>query len=202
MVAVVATLYASKLKEESNRVARERDEVREELRRARDKQARPQRSDQDVVRLQGELDQWKRTATDTEKRRILLEEELAALTTKMHLLTSGSPEENILLATELTCSPEDVSHDFASKHLKRGTVIDILAESPARFAFYLFDSDNYRRYQEGRRNTEPTAGKQNVTVFRERVRIPHGDEWIFLVEPQLEGTTIEVKLKVALVQEE
>jgi hypothetical protein len=203
LVAVVAVLYASRIKEELNRVMRDRDDVRGQLRRARGKEGRPQSPNQDVVRLQSELDEWKRTAADLEETRTTLEEELAALTKKMHLLTSGSPgEENILLATELTCSPADVSHDFAAKRLRRGTVIDILAESPARFAFYLFDSDNYRRYKEGRRNTESTAGKQNVTVFRERVRIPHGDEWIFLVEPQLEETTIEVKLKVTLVQEE
>ena len=107
----------------------------------------------------------------------------------------------VILATDLVSTPEQTG-DFVSKRLKRGTVIDILAESSAWFTVHVFDSENFRRFTENRRNTEYFISKRNVNSYKERVTIPRGDDWFFVVEPAEGNDTADVRLTIALVKEE
>lgn len=171
-----------------------------------------------LAALQGEVQGWKAKALEGQSQRSGLEAELEELRGKLALASVGTTEgRGVLLATQLTCSAEESlpgggvelneedlepeTYDFASKRLTRGIVIDILAESDTRFMFSLYDEENMRRFAEHRRNTQATAGKENVTLYRERITIPHGGEWFFLVQPQFEGEELEVRLRVILVWE-
>jgi len=168
--------------------------------------------------LQKDLQSWKTKALENQRESRRLEGELRELQDKVALAGLGLAESSgVLLATQLTCYAQEalpggganldeggleiVPYDFAAKRVKRGIVIDVLAESDSRFAINLYDEENFRRYQERRRNTAATAGKENVTIYREQITIPHGGEWFFLVEPQIEGEDVEVRLRVTLVRE-
>jgi len=105
---------------------------------------------------------------------------------------------DVLLLTELNVS-EDQPVDFVSKRLRRGMVIDILAQSPSLFSFGVVDSENTQRLLKGRQNFESLAGKVNTTIYKERLSIPRGDDWFFVVT-QTEDVRATVRLVVGLVE--
>src|SRR5438445_2126304 len=196
LIIVISTIYATKGRLDVRTAIRERDELRQRLSKSEADKASPNDVDGRLIGLQEQVEAWKKTAIEHQQERFRLEQALGELQDKVDLVGLGTADgKNVLLATELTCgeeqlprgAEEEVPYDFAAKRLKRGTVIDVLAESESRFAFYFYDAENFRRHEEGRRNREPTAGKANITIYRERITIPHGGDWFFLVEPQTEG---------------
>ena len=210
LIVVISTIYAIKGHLDVGTVTRERDDLRQQLSKSEADKASPKEADRRLIGLQEQVEAWKKTAIGHQQERFRLERALAELQDKVDLIGLGTADgKNVLLATQLTCGEEElppgaedeIPYDFAAKHLKRGTVIDVLAESDSRFAFYLYDAENFRRHEEKRRNRAPTAGKENITIYRERITIPHGGEWFFLVEPQIEGDLAQVWLRVTLVQE-
>ena len=218
LLAVISLTYAATWHRGLRVVTSERDELRRRVDELGGRRGAGIAEVGQVKALQADVQSWKTRALESQRESSRLEAELRELQDKVALAALGHAEgSGVLLATQLTCyAPETllgggvdldeegletVPYDFAAKRMKRGTVIDVLAESDSRFALYLYDEDNFRRYREHRRNTEATAGKENVTVYREQITIPHGGEWFFLVEPQIEGEDVEVRLRVTLVRE-
>ena len=218
LLAVISLTYAAKWYRDLRVVTSERDELRRQAAELGDRRRTDTGEVRQVNALQADVQSWKTRALENRRESTRLEGELRELQDKVALAALGHAEgTSVLLATQLTCyAPEalpggavnldeedleTVPYDFAAKRMKRGTVIDVLAESDSRFALYLYDEVNFRRYQENRRNTAATAGKENVTVYREQITIPHGGEWFFLVQPQIEGEDAEVRLRVTLVRE-
>jgi hypothetical protein len=211
LIIVISAIYIAKGRLDLRTVTRDRDELARRLSESQTDKASPKDLNGRLVGLQDQMEAWKKTAIEHQNERFRVEQALGELQDKLDLVGLGTADEkNVLLATQLTCGEEtvlplideeEVPYDFAAKRLKRGTVIDVLAESDSRFAFYLYDADNFRRHEEGRRNREPTAGKGNITIYRERITIPHGGDWFFLVEPQTEGEALQVWLRVSLVKE-
>jgi hypothetical protein len=218
LVAVISLTYAAKWHRDLHILTSERDELRGKVAELGGRRLEGTPEAGQVNALQVDVQSWKTKALENQKESRRLEGELRELQGKVALAALGDAEgSDVLLATQLTCyAPETLPgggvnldeegleampYDFAAKRLKRGTVIDVLAESDGRFALFLYDEENFRRYQEHRRNTAATAGKENVTVYREQITVPHGGEWFFLVEPQFEGQDAEVRLRVTLVRE-
>ncbi len=218
LLAAISLTYAAKWYRDLRIVTSERDELRRQVGELAGRRPTDIVDVGEVNALQADVQSWKTKALESQRESGRLEGELRELQEKIALAALADAEgRSVLLATQLTCyAPEalpggavnldeedleTLPYDFAAKHMKRGTIIDILAESDTRFALYLYDEDNFRRYREHRRNTAATAGKENVTVYREQITIPHGGEWFFLVEPQIEGEDAEVRLRVTLVRE-
>ena len=218
LVAVISLTYAAKWHRDLRIVISERDELRSQVGKLGGRRQADTAEVGEVNALRADAQSWKTKALENERDSKRLEGVLRELQEKVALAALGDADgRGVLLATQLTCyAPEalpggavnldeedleTVPYDFAAKRMKRGTIIDVVAESDSRFAIYLYDEANFRRYQEHRRNTAATAGKENVTVYREQITIPHGGEWFFLVEPQIEGEDAEVRLRVTLVRE-
>ena len=186
LLAVISLTYAAKWHRDLRVVTSERDELRRAVAELGGKPRAETVEVGQINALQKDLQSWKTKALENQRESRRLEGELRELQDKVALAGLGLAESSgVLLATQLTCyTPEalpggavnldeedleTVPYDFAAKHLKRGTVIGSLADSDRRFALYLYDEDNFRRYQEHRTNTAATAGKENVPVYRVQI---------------------------------
>jgi hypothetical protein len=217
LVAVISLTFAAKWLRDLRILTQERDDLRSRLAEMEGRPRTDPTENGQVDALHVEVQSWKTKALENQRESRRLEAELRELQDKVALAGLGDEGRGVLLATQLTCYGPDplpgdgaeldqgdlepVTYDFAAKRLKRGTVIEVVAECDTRFAFFLYDETNFRRHQEHRRNTAAIAGKENVTVYREQITIPHGGEWFFLVEPQVEAEDIEVRLRVTLIRE-
>jgi hypothetical protein len=148
-----------------------------------------------------ETETWRRTTEEQKQGRLNAERDLEEARRK---LTKTKPSlelrGEVVLATDLNSGPDQWA-DFVSKRFKRGTILDILAESSKWFSLRVFDAENFRRFTEHRRNTDYFISKSNVSSYKERITIPRGDEWFFVVEPAEGNDTAEVRLTIAVVGE-
>jgi len=208
VVLAIVSLYAAWWRGELRR-------VEEEVRKA-PPPASTTRPDQDahirelegeVMSLEGEIVSAKEALADEKERGLRTARALAAsesdsqkLARELEQLKEAvGKDKDVLLLTDLTVS-DDQPMDFVSKRLRRGTVIEILAQSPSKFSFDLFDSENIDRVLKGRQNYESSAGKENTSIYKERYTIPRGDDWFFVVTQTGEGKRAEIRLVVTLIE--
>ena len=96
-----------------------------------------------------------------------------------------------------------IGDDFAflSKKIAKST-IEVTAEcvSGKMFNFYVLKADEFRR-MEGARRFAPLVGVSSVVSYRDSVRIPHLDEWYFVIEAIRAGGYPSVKILVRQVSE-
>jgi len=207
----VVGVYAYGWKHDALSAKKERDELAMKVGERDTRTEPPATSDERRMKdLQGQLkrakdeaEAWKRTTEEQKEARLKAEREMEESKKKPAQRAKPALElrGEVILATDLVSTP-DHTGDFVSKRLKRGMVIDILAESSAWFTLHVFDSENFRRFTESRRNTDYFISKRNVSSYKERVTIPRGDDWFFVVEPAEGNDTADVRLTIALVGEE
>ena len=150
------------------------------------------------VQFAKEIDEWKSKARKMEDEGRVLRMTLA----KQAEVATESPQKQeaskVIVETEIAIPPRD-GYEVTSKQIKRGE-IEVVAQSLSKtaFNFLLLDSASMEKYSKGYSTWESVLVKSNVSYFKEKVRLPRGDLWWFVVERAIRNDQTQVRILVTL----